>query len=65
VLDDPTLDTATAHGELLFTVLGAIAAFERKLMVARTGEGRARAKARGLQLGKSNPDQRKRPSARA
>ena len=52
VLDNPALDTTTMHGELLFTVLGAIAAFERKLIAARTSEGRKAAKARGVHMGR-------------
>jgi DNA invertase Pin-like site-specific DNA recombinase len=33
-------------------VLGGLAEFERDLIRARTGEGRARAKARGVKLGR-------------
>jgi hypothetical protein len=36
-------DTTTAHGRLILTVLGGLAEFERKLIRARTGEGRTRA----------------------
>ena len=35
----------------MVTVLGGLAEFERELIVARTSEGRARAKARGVKLG--------------
>ena len=35
----------------MVTELGGLAEFERELIVARTPEGRARAKARGLKLG--------------
>ena len=45
-------DTTTPHGRLLLTVLGCLAEFERDLIRARTGEGRARAKARGVKLGR-------------
>ncbi len=51
----------TAHGRLMLTVLGGLAEFERELIRARTGEGRARAKARGQSLGrpfKLTPHQR-------
>src|ERR1700731_2171784 len=44
--------TTTAHGRLVLTVLGGLAEFERDLIRARTGEGRARAKARGVKLGR-------------
>jgi DNA invertase Pin-like site-specific DNA recombinase len=37
---------------LKLTVLGGLAEFERELIRVRTGEGRARAKARGVQLGR-------------
>jgi DNA invertase Pin-like site-specific DNA recombinase len=36
----------------MLTVLGGLADFERELIRARTGEGRARAKARGVKLGR-------------
>jgi DNA invertase Pin-like site-specific DNA recombinase len=50
-LADAWADTTTAHGRLMLTVLGGLAEFERELIRARTGEGRARAKARGQSLG--------------
>ena len=46
----------------MLTVLGGLAEFERELIRARTGEGRARAVARGVKLGrkpKLTPHQRK------
>ncbi len=51
-LADTWADTTTAHGRLMLTVLGGLAEFERELIRARTGEGRARAKARGQTLGR-------------
>ncbi len=60
-LADTWADTTTAHGRLMLTVLGGLAEFERELIRARTGEGRARAKARGQSLGrpfKLTPHQR-------
>src|SRR5713101_6117165 len=51
-LGDAWADTTTAHGRLMLTVLGGLAEFERELIRARTGEGRARAKARGVKLGR-------------
>src|SRR5690348_18047500 len=44
--------TTTSHGRLMLTVLGGLAEFERDLIRARTGEGRERAKARGVKLGR-------------
>ncbi|MBF0305339.1 MAG: recombinase family protein [Alphaproteobacteria bacterium] len=51
-LGDGWADTTTPHGRLLLTVLGGLAEFERDLIRTRTGEGRARAKARGVKLGR-------------
>src|SRR3712207_6209828 len=51
-LSDTWADTTTPHGRLMLTVLGGLAEFERELIRARTGEGRERAKARGVQLGR-------------
>lgn len=51
-LRDVWADTTTAHGRLMLTVLGGLTEFERELIRARTSEGRARAKARGVQLGR-------------
>ena len=39
-------------GRLILTVLGGLAEFEGELIRQRTGEGRARAKARGQSLGR-------------
>jgi DNA invertase Pin-like site-specific DNA recombinase len=36
----------------MLTVLGGLAEFERDLIRARTGEGRERAKARGVEMGR-------------
>jgi len=36
----------------MLTVLGGLAEFERELIRARTGEGRARAKERGVRMGR-------------
>jgi len=51
-LKDTWADTTTAHGRLMLTVLGGLAEFERELIRTRTGEGRERAKARGVILGR-------------
>ena len=52
-LADPWADTTTPHGKLMITVLGGLAEFERHLILSRTSEGRARAKARGVKFGGS------------
>ena len=51
-LRDAWADTTTAHGRLMLTVLGGLAEFERELIRSRTGEGRERAKARGVVMGR-------------
>src|SRR5262245_43858268 len=51
-LKDTWADTTTSHGRLMLTVLGGLAEFERELIRARTGEGRKRAKARGVKFGR-------------
>src|SRR5208337_4371901 len=51
-LGDAWADTTTPHGRLMLTVLGGLAEFERDLIRARTGEGRVRAKARGVHMGR-------------
>jgi DNA invertase Pin-like site-specific DNA recombinase len=51
-LGDTWADTTSPHGRLMLTVLGGLAEFERELIRARTGEGRTRAKARGVKIGR-------------
>jgi DNA invertase Pin-like site-specific DNA recombinase len=51
-LADIWADTTTPHGRLMLTVLGGLAEFERELIRTRTGEGRARAKTRGVHMGR-------------
>jgi DNA invertase Pin-like site-specific DNA recombinase len=51
-LGDAWADTTTSHGRLMLTVLGGLAEFERDLIRARTSEGRARAKTRGVRMGR-------------
>jgi DNA invertase Pin-like site-specific DNA recombinase len=55
---DLDLDTSTATGKLLFTMVAAIGAFERDLMLERQREGIAKAKAEGKYKGRK-------PTARA
>ena len=60
-LGDAWADTTTSHGRLMLTVLGGLAEFERDLIRARTGEGRERAKRRGVRFGRTpklTPQQR-------
>ena len=46
------LDTGTATGKLLFTMIGAIAEFEREMMLERQREGIAKAKRAGKYKGR-------------
>ena len=66
-LGDAWADTTTPHGRLTLIVLGGLAEFERDLIRARTGEGRERAKARGVKMGrkpKLTPHQQREAVAR-
>jgi len=58
VILDLALDTATPTGKVMLTVLGAIAQFEREMMLERQREGIAKAKAEGKYRGRK-------PTARA
>ncbi len=51
-LGDRWADTTTQHGRPMLTVLGGLAEFERESIRIRTGEGRSRAKARGVHMGR-------------
>ena len=55
---DLGIDTSSATGELVLNVMGAIAQFERKMMLERQREGIAKAKAEGRYKGRK-------PTARA
>jgi DNA invertase Pin-like site-specific DNA recombinase len=50
-LADAWCDTTTPHCRLMLTVLGGLAEFEREL-ITRTSEGRERAKANGVHMGR-------------
>lgn len=47
VATEQSIDTTTPEGRLFFTMMGAFAEFEHDLMVARTHDGLASARARG------------------
>jgi DNA invertase Pin-like site-specific DNA recombinase len=51
-LRDAWCDTTSAHGRLFLTILGGLGEFERELIKTRTSEGRARAVANGVKLGR-------------
>jgi DNA invertase Pin-like site-specific DNA recombinase len=51
-LADPMIDTTSPHGKLIIAVLGALAEFERSMILSRTADGRNRAMARGVRFGR-------------
>jgi DNA invertase Pin-like site-specific DNA recombinase len=51
-LADAMIDTTSPHGRLILAVLGALAEFERSMILARTSEGRRRAMDRGVRFGR-------------
>ena len=51
-LADAWADTTTPHGRLMVTMLAGLAEFERELIHARTSEGRRRAQANGVKMGR-------------
>lgn len=51
-LADTMIDTTSPHGKLILAVLGALAEFERSMILARTGEGRKQAQARRIKFGR-------------
>ncbi|MDB5620673.1 recombinase family protein [Tardiphaga sp.] len=53
-LQESWADTTTAAGRLILTVIGGLAEFERELIKSRTSEGRERAKARGVRMGRKH-----------
>lgn len=55
-IDKQTLDTTTPQGKLLYAVTGAFAEFERDMIVQRVNAGLARAKAKGVTLGRPRID---------
>lgn len=58
------LDTATPTGKLMLTMLGAVAEFERGLMLERQREGIAKAKAEGKYRGRVPTAQRQAAEAK-
>lgn len=52
MVKDQQIDTSTPAGKLMFHVLGAIAEFERDLIIERTKAGLEHARNRGVRLGR-------------
>jgi DNA invertase Pin-like site-specific DNA recombinase len=59
VATEQSIDTTTAEGRLFFTMMAAFAEFEHDLMVARTLDGLAAARARGRNGGRKRKVSRK------
>tara|TARA_R110002012_G_scaffold306515_1_gene511284 strand:- start:151 stop:552 length:402 start_codon:yes stop_codon:yes gene_type:complete len=62
---DLGLDTTNATGKLMLNVLGAVAQFEREMMLERQREGIARAKAEGKYRGRVPTAQLKKPEIKS
>lgn len=56
---DINIDTSSATGELVLNLLGAVAQFERKIMLERQREGIAKAKAEGKYKGRQSTPEAK------
>jgi len=52
VVVEQNINTSTAEGKLFFTIISAMAEFERSLISARTKDGLAAARARGMNGGR-------------
>ena len=59
------MDTSTAAGKLLLTMIGAIGQFEREMMLERQREGIAKAKSEGKYTGRAPTARAKAAQARA
>ena len=61
---EQAIDTSNCTGRLMFNMLGAIAQFERELMLERQREGVAKAKAEGKYKGRAPTARAKAPEVR-
>ena len=59
------IDTGTATGKLMLTILGGVAEFERETMLERQREGIAKAKAEGKYNGRKPTARAKAPEIKA
>src|SRR6201981_1978310 len=59
-LHQQAIDTTTPSGRAMFQMCGVFAEFERAMIVERVNSGLARAKAKGVKLGRGNKKERKR-----
>jgi DNA invertase Pin-like site-specific DNA recombinase len=64
-LHHQAIDTTTPAGRMFFHVMGAFAEFERDMIRARVNAGLARARARGVRLGRPNVSRKVETAVRA
>ena len=62
---DPSIDTSQPIGRLMFNMIGAVAQFEREIMLERQREGIARAQREGRYKGRQPTARRKSDQVRA
>lgn len=51
-INDPFIDTTSAHGKFVITLFGAVAQLERNIIIERTMAGLKSARRRGILLGR-------------
>ena len=51
-INDPFIDTTSAHGKFIITLFGAVAQLERDIIIERTTAGLKSARRRGIKLGR-------------
>ena len=51
-INDPFIDTTSAHGKFVITLFGAVAQLERDIIIERTTAGLKSARRRGVRLGR-------------
>lgn len=51
-INDPFVDTTSAHGKFIITLFGAVAQLKRDIIIERTTAGLKSARRRGIQLGR-------------
>jgi len=51
-MNDPFIDTTSAHGKFIITLFGAVAQLESDIIIERTTAGLKSARRRGIQLGR-------------
>ncbi|MDF2610550.1 MAG: resolvase, terminal domain protein [Lachnospiraceae bacterium] len=52
-LSESWIDTTSPHGKMMLQIFGALAEFERELLLSRCNDGRESAKSRGVKFGRT------------